>query len=63
MCLSKVYEKSGADETLLLNNIQRIRFDGGSLIFTDLMENETRLQGKLLLCDLVNGKVIVDISH
>ena len=62
MCLSKVYSKNGADETMLLNNIQRFSVDGDSILFTDLMENETRLQGKLILADLVNGKVIIDIK-
>ena len=62
MCLSKVYSKNGADETMLLNNIQRFSVDGDSILFTDLMENETRLQGKLILADLVNGKVIIDMK-
>ena len=60
MCLSKVFEKNGSNEKLLLNNIQKIVFDGGDIIFTDLLETETRVTGRLLLCDLVNGKVIVE---
>jgi predicted RNA-binding protein len=60
MCLSKVYTKNGAGEKMLLNNIQRIGVEGDTLVFTDLLENETRIPGKLLLADLVNGKVIVE---
>jgi predicted RNA-binding protein len=45
---------------MMLSNIQRIAFDGDSIIFTDLMERETRITGKLLLADLINGTVIVD---
>jgi predicted RNA-binding protein len=62
MCLSKVYEKNGSSEKLLLNNIQKIVFDGGDVIFTDLLENETRITGRLLLADLVNGKVVIETS-
>lgn len=60
MCLSKVFEKNGVSEQMLLNNIQKIAFDGDSLVFTDLLENDTRIQGRLISADLVNGKVIVD---
>ncbi|SHI18377.1 Predicted RNA-binding protein [Sporobacter termitidis DSM 10068] len=63
MCLSKVYEKTGASEKMLLNNIQKISFEGDTIVFTDLLENETRIQGKLLLADLVNGKVVVDAGN
>lgn len=62
MCLSKVYEKNGASEHMLLNNIQKITFDGDGIIFTDLLERDTRIVGKLVLADLVNGKVIIDTT-
>jgi predicted RNA-binding protein len=62
MCLSRVYEKNGSSENLLLNNIQKISFEEDGIVFTDLLENETKLQGKLLLADLVNGKVIIDTT-
>jgi predicted RNA-binding protein len=60
MCLSKVYEKNGASEKMLLNNIQKIKFDGDTVIFTDLLENDTPIKGRLILADLVNGKVIIE---
>ncbi len=47
---------------MLLNNIQKIAFDGDGIIFTDLLERDTRIVGKLVLADLVNGKVIIDTS-
>jgi predicted RNA-binding protein len=34
--------------------------DGDSVIFTDLLENDTRIQGRLVSADLVNGKVMID---
>ena len=63
MCLSKVYTVDQSDEKLLLNNVQKIAFDGNDIIFTDLLEKETRIQGRLVLADLVNGKVVVDIGQ
>jgi predicted RNA-binding protein len=62
MCLSKVFEKTGQSEKLLLSNIQRISVNGDTLVFTDLLENETRIEGRLLLCDLVVGKVVVEAA-
>ena len=60
MCLSKVFEKDGPSEHMLLNNIQKIAFDGDGIIFTDLLERDTRIVGKLVLADLVNGKVLIE---
>jgi predicted RNA-binding protein len=60
MCLSKVYEKSGASEKMLLNNIQKFTLDGDSVVFTDLLENDTRITGRLVSADLVNGKVVIE---
>jgi hypothetical protein len=44
MCLSKVFVQSGTTETMLLNNIQKISVDGDTLVFSDLLEQETRLR-------------------
>jgi hypothetical protein len=62
MCLSKVFEKSGNTEHMLLNNIQKFVFDGDAIIFTDLLEKDTRIQAKLVSADLVNGKVIIEMN-
>ena len=63
MCLSKVYANKESSDTLLLTNIQRINFDGGAVVFTDLLERETRIDGRLLSADLVGGKVIVETNN
>jgi predicted RNA-binding protein len=63
MCLSKVVAKNGSSEKLLLNNIQKFSISGGDIIFTDLMENETRITGRLVLADLVNGRVVVETPN
>ncbi|MEL4106591.1 CooT family nickel-binding protein [Oscillospiraceae bacterium CM] len=61
MCLSKVYGKN--DTAVLLNNIQKVVLDGDDIVFTDLLENETRLHGKLLSADLVSGRIIIDTGN
>ncbi len=63
MCLSKVYEKNGASEQLLLNNIQKIMFEGDTVVFTDLLEKDTRIKGRLVSADLINGKVIIETGN
>lgn len=60
MCLSNVFEKKGLSENIILSNIQRFTVDGDGVLFTDLLERETRIQGKLVSADLVNGKVIIN---
>jgi predicted RNA-binding protein len=34
--------------------------DGDMIVLTDLLESEMSIQGKLIMADLVNGRVIVD---
>lgn len=62
MCLSTVYNKTVSRDTVLFTEIQKIECREDELIFTDLMECETRIAGKLLLADLVNGRVVVDTA-
>jgi predicted RNA-binding protein len=45
---------------MLLTNIQKIMLDGDSVVFTDLLENDTRIKGRLVSADLVNGKVVIE---
>ncbi|NLM83317.1 MAG: CooT family nickel-binding protein [Clostridiales bacterium] len=60
MCLSKVYDNADKENKVLLTNIQRIDFDGDDLVFTDLLENKTRIKGRILSADLVGGKIIIE---
>ena len=60
MCLSTAYDRTKSPENVMAKNITTIAFDGDAIILTDLMEAETRVVGKLVLLDLVNGTVIID---
>jgi Predicted RNA-binding protein. len=60
MCLSTAYADTKAPENVMARNVTTITFDGDEIILKDLMETETRIVGKLVLVDLVNGTVIID---
>jgi predicted RNA-binding protein len=60
MCLSTVYAKSVTDANIMAKNVQKICFDGETIVLTDLMENDVRIDGRLRMVDLVNGVVIID---
>jgi predicted RNA-binding protein len=62
MCLSTVYNKSVENENVLLRNVQKIAVDGDTLVLTDLLESEMSIKGRLIMADLVNGRVIVDTA-
>jgi predicted RNA-binding protein len=50
------------DENILLRNVQKITVDGDTLVLTDLLESEMIVKGRLVMADLVNGRVIVDTA-
>jgi predicted RNA-binding protein len=60
MCLSSVYDKTADTEHLLIRNVQLIRVEGDEIVCTDIMEEDTRIRGRLISANLVEGRVIVD---
>jgi len=60
MCLSTAYKDEKTSDNILMKNVVSISVDGGNVILTDLMDNEIRIDGRLLKADLVNGYVIID---
>ncbi len=60
MCLATVYKES--DNTVLCKNVSRIDVDGDEVIIRDIMGDETRVEGKILMVDLANSivKLICD---
>jgi len=58
MCLSTVYRNTKADENICAKFVAQIVVDGDTLIFTDVMGEETKVEGKLLSADLTAGIVI-----
>ena len=55
MCLATVYKES--DNTVICRNVSRIDVDGEYVLIRDIMGDETRVQGKILMGDLANSVV------
>ena len=59
MCLSNVYENSVERKNLILSNEQRIDCKDGFVVLVDLVQRETRVEGRLLTIDLVGNTAII----
>ena len=60
MCLSAVYKKEQAPENLVLNNVQRIEDKGGTILLTNIMEQQVAIEGRIAVADLVSGYVVIE---
>ena len=55
MCLATVYKEP--DNTVISKNVSRIDVDGEYVTIRDIMGDETRVQGRILMVDLANSVV------
>ncbi len=55
MCLATVYKEP--DNTVICKNVSRIDVDGEYVTIRDIMGDETRVQGRILMVDLANSVV------
>ena len=55
MCLATVYKES--DHTVLMRNAAGIDVDGEDVIIRDILGDETRIRGRILMVDLANSEV------
>lgn len=55
MCLATVYKES--DNTVICRNVSRIDVEGETIVIRDIMGEETRVEGKILMVDLANSVV------
>lgn len=55
MCLATVYKES--DNTVIMQNVARIDVDGDTVTITDIIGDETKIQGRILMVDLANSVV------
>ena len=58
MCLSTVYRDSKSDDNVCAKFVAKIDVKGDTLTFTDVLGEETQVQGRLLSADLTAGVVI-----
>ena len=59
MCLSTVYKNDLKPESVLLKNVMRIEYKGGTVVLTDLMDRTVAIEGELEYANLVEGVVLV----
>lgn len=55
MCLATVYKEP--DNTVICKNVSRIDVHGEYVTIRDIMGDETRVQGRILMVDLANSVV------
>ena len=55
MCLATVYKEP--DNTVICKNVSRIDVDVEYVTIRDIMGDETRVQGRILMVDLANSVV------
>lgn len=60
MCLSTVYKTSQKPENIVLTNVQRIEDKGGTILLTNIMEQQVAVEGRIALADLVSGYVVIE---
>ncbi|MEA4965469.1 MAG: CooT family nickel-binding protein [Oscillospiraceae bacterium] len=60
MCLSAVYKAEQKPENLVLNNVQRIEDRDGTLILTNIMDQQVAVEGRIIMADLVGSVVVIE---
>lgn len=55
MCLATVYKEN--DNTVICKNVARIDVDGDFCIIRDILGDERKVQGRILMVDLSNSIV------
>ena len=61
MCLATVYKEQ--DNSVIFKNVSRIDVDGDCIILRDIMGDERRLNGKILMVDLANSIVKLAVEE
>ncbi len=60
LCAYQLYTTKRRRMKTFCSAMSKKSLDGDMIVLTDLLESEMSIQGKLIMADLVNGRVIVD---
>ena len=44
----------------MLTNVQRIEDKGGTILLTNIMEQQVAIEGRIAVADLVSGYVVIE---
>ena len=61
MCLATVYKEQ--DNSVIFRNVSRIDVDGSCIILRDIMGDERKVSGRILMVDLANSIVKLDLDE
>ena len=59
MCLSTAYRNANTPEAIFMKNVMEIQIKDGVILLTDLLGNETAVEGTLQEANLVEGFVLI----
>lgn len=59
MCLSTAYRNTKTPEAIFMKNVMEIQIKDGVILLTDLLGNETAVEGTLQEANLVEGFVLI----
>lgn len=59
MCLSTAY-RTGDPNSVIMEFVSGINVDGDKITLTDVMGDQTTVEGKLVMVDLTGGVVKID---
>lgn len=59
MCLSTAYRNVKTPEAIFMKNVMEIQIKDGVILLTDLLGNETAVEGTLQEANLVEGFVLI----
>lgn len=62
MCLSTVFKAAQKPENLILGNVQKIEEQNGTLILTNIMDQQVAVEGRIIMADLIGGVVVIEES-
>lgn len=59
MCLSKAYRVSEGEQELICEYVGDIRIDGTTIYLTDIVGQESVIEGTVMRVDLINNAVYI----
>ena len=59
MCLSTAYYNSKEEANVAARYVAKLQVEGGTVVLTDIMGIETRIEGAVAWADLTGGTVVI----
>lgn len=63
MCLSMIYAEQRNRREMLATAVQGVLVHGDSLIFTDILGNQSQVNGTIASVDLIHNEIVVHLRQ